>query len=315
VQGFEIPAPLRGIIPPLVTPLAGEDRLDRNALARLLEHLIAGGVSGVFALGTNGEAPSLGPKLQRQVLEETCRAVDGRLPVLAGITGVSLQESLHLAEHAAQCGAQAVVAAPPFYYPLGQEDLLAYYRQLADRLPLPLLLYDIPSHAGNRFEVATVAQLMPHPNIIGIKDSTGDMIHFHRLCRLVETQPEFNLLVGPEEMLPDVVLAGAHGGVCGGANALPSLYVQLYRAAEQGDLVEVRRLHNLVLRFAGGMVSLSGKPTAFLCGLKAALAALELCGPVCAPPLQSLTTEQMQSAAQLVREVEQAFSAGVAAVR
>src|SRR5262245_20739945 len=115
--------PLRGIVPPVVTPLQDRDTLDAAGLERVLEHILAGGVSGLFILGTTGEGPCLSYRLRRQCIERACRQVRGRVPVLVGIKDTAFVESLALARHAAECGAAAVVAAPPYYLPLGQPEL------------------------------------------------------------------------------------------------------------------------------------------------------------------------------------------------
>src|SRR5579862_6324757 len=135
--------PLEGIVPPLVTPLAGPDELDHGGLERLLEHVLKGGVHGVFILGTSGEGPSLGYRLRRELISKACRLVAGRVPVLVGITDTSLVEALAVARHAAESGAEAVVASTPYYFPAGQPELIKFIRQLVSELPLPLYLYNM----------------------------------------------------------------------------------------------------------------------------------------------------------------------------
>lgn len=107
----------RGIIPPVVTPLRSRDELDVAGLERLIEHILAGGVHGLFILGTTGEAPNLSYRLRRELIDQTCKFVRGRVPVLAGITDTAFVESVNLARHAATAGVQAVVASTPYYFP------------------------------------------------------------------------------------------------------------------------------------------------------------------------------------------------------
>ena len=123
-------SPLCGIIPPLVTPLKDNETLDVESLERLIEHLIAGGVHGLFILGTTGEEQSLSYRIRKQVIEETCRINQGRLPVLVCITDTSIEESVSLAHYAAECGASGVVSAPPYYFAPSQEELVMYYEEL-----------------------------------------------------------------------------------------------------------------------------------------------------------------------------------------
>src|SRR3990172_5198059 len=130
--------PLEGIVPPLVTPLARKDELDVSGLERLIAHVLAGGVQGVFILGTSGEAPSLSYRLRRELITRVCQQVRGRLPVLVGITDTALVEAVALARHAADAGAQALVTAAPYYFPAGQPELIDFVQQLLPELPLPL---------------------------------------------------------------------------------------------------------------------------------------------------------------------------------
>src|SRR5438105_1966551 len=216
----------RGIFPPMITPLRSRDELDIAGLERLIEHILDGGVNGLFILGTTGEAPSLSYRLRRELIEKTCRQVRGRGPVLVGITDTAFVESLNLARVAAEAGAQALVLSAPYYFPAGQPELVEYVEHLAAELPLPVFLYNLPSHTKITFGVDTIRWAMEIPNIIGIKDSSGNMSYFHQLASLLSERPDWTLLVGPQELLAEAVLLGAHGGICVGANICPRLYVQ-----------------------------------------------------------------------------------------
>src|SRR5262249_1011962 len=157
-------------------------------------------------------------------------------PVLVGITDTSFAESLRLAEHAEDAGAQAVVAAPPYYFPIGQAELLHYVRALSAEVPLPIFLYNMPSHTKVVFEPPTLRAALELPNVVGLKDSSGNMGYFHQARQVLAARPDCSLLIGPEELLGEAVLLGGHGGVCGGANLAPRLYVELYEAAREHDV-------------------------------------------------------------------------------
>ncbi len=286
------PLPFRGIIPPMVTPLAEGDRLDIDGHARMVEHILGGGVHGLFVLGTTGEAPSLSEAVKRDVVEQTVRQVDRRVPVLVGVTDTSLSDARALAGVAADAGADAVVIAPPYYFPARQEDLRRSLARFANDCPLPVMLYNIPSHTKVAFEIDTVRYLMDVPNIVGLKDSSGDMLHFGRVLELMRDRTDFVLMMGPEELLAESVLMGGHGGVCGGANIAPALYVELYEAALTGDLRLVHKLQQRVMRLADRLYSVGEPPTAYLTGLKCALSCLELCSDRLAEPLHGLSSEQ-----------------------
>ena len=238
---------LRGIIPPMITPLKGDDQIDREGTVRLTEHILAGGIHALFLLGTTGEAQSLSYKCRYDFVELVCRQVAGRVPVLVGITDTSLDESVKLAAHAAACGAVGVVAAPPYYFAPSQQELIEYYTALADALPLPLYLYNMPSHVKVFLEPATVKTLANHPNIIGLKDSSANMTYFQTLLYHLGDNPDFSLYVGPEELTGECVLLGADGGVNGGANIFPELYVAMYDAACAHDIARVREIQRIGL--------------------------------------------------------------------
>ena len=159
----------------MITPLLDDNTLDLAGLERLVEHLLAGGVHGIFILGTTGEGPSLSQALRRQTIEATVRQVAGRIPVLVGITDTSIVESVYLAQFAADAGANAVVSSAPHYFRIAQPELLDYFQQLVKNLPLPLVLYNMPTLTKVNFELETVTQMLSWENVIGIKDSSGDL--------------------------------------------------------------------------------------------------------------------------------------------
>ena len=131
---------LSGIVPPLVTPLTSSNKLDTEGLERLIEKVINGGVHGIFILGTTGEISRLSGQVKEQMIRESCKIVRGRVPVLVGVTDTAIHETFHLESIAADAGANAVVLAPPFYYHVEQDELIVYFREVADTIQLPLYL-------------------------------------------------------------------------------------------------------------------------------------------------------------------------------
>ncbi len=238
-----------GIVPPLVTPLRDRDHLDEEGLERLVEHLIAGGVNGLFILGTTGEAPSLGYRLRREFIERVCRLTKGRAPVLVGITDTAFVESLGVARAAADSGADAVVLSTPYYFPAGQTELLGYVRNLVPELPLPLMLYNMPSLTKVWFEWDTLRQLTDLPQIIGIKDSSGDIDYYARLQELRSLRPDWSLMIGPEHLMTRSVQMGGDGGVSGGANVFPKLFVEAFKAARDRDVGRLASLQSTIEQF------------------------------------------------------------------
>jgi 4-hydroxy-tetrahydrodipicolinate synthase len=284
--------PLRGIIPPMITPLLDRDTLDVAGLERLIEHVLAGGVHGLFILGTTGEAASLSHRLRHEFIDRVCSQVDRRVPVLVGITDTSFVESVNIAQKAAQAGADALVLAPPYYFPAGQPELLEYLEHLTPELPLPLFLYNMPNRPRPGFEASTVRAAAAIPGIVGIKDSSANMLYFHQLLSLREERPDFTLLMGPEQLLAETILLGGHGGVCGGANLLPRLYVDLYEAACAKDLARMETLHKAVMQVNATVYSVGQFESSFIKGLKCALSLLGICGDFLAEPFHRFREPQ-----------------------
>ncbi len=298
-----LPRPLRGIIPPLVTPLLDRDTLDAAGLERLIEHILAGGVHGLFVLGTTGEAPSLSYRLRYELIERVCGQVKGRVPVLVGITDTSFVESVNIARKAQDSGAQAVVLAPPYYFPAGQAELLEYLKHLTSELPLPMFLYNMPSYTKLVFEPETIRAAADFPGIVGIKDSSGNMIYFRRLQSLLKDHPDFSLLIGQEELLAEAVLLGGHGSVCGGANLIPGLYVELYNAACSKDLPTVESLHKKVMRLSTTIYGVGRYESSFLKGLKCALSCMGICNDFMAEPFHRFRRAEHKVIRRYVKEL------------
>lgn len=277
-----------GVIPPVVSPMSAFDQLDLEAVDRIVEHLISGEVSGLFVLGTTGEGPSLTYQMRYEMVERSCACADGRVPVLVGVTDTSLAESVALAEHASNCQAAAIVAAAPYYFEVSQLAIQDWFSRLADASPLPLMLYNMPSCVGVNLDLDTVAILSQHPNIIGIKDSGGDLAWFHQLCDQHRQQKDFMIFMGPEELLAEAVAAGADGGVCGGANLLPLVYSRLYSAAVRRDDREIKHWKQTIDSvFASIFRDVEGRMK-LIPALKLAMQECGLCQSIVAPPLSAV---------------------------
>jgi 2-dehydro-3-deoxy-D-pentonate aldolase len=238
--------PFSGIIPPIVTPLSGRDQIDHDGLHRLVEHMIAGGVHGLFVLGTTGEAPSLSYRLRRELISLVIKQVQGRVPVLVGITDTSFVESVGIAQHAAESDASAVVLATPYYFPAGQTELLGYVENLLPELPLPLMLYNMPSLTKVWFEIETIEKLSHHEKIVGLKDSSGDLAYYERAAELKRLRPDWSIMIGPEALLPQSMQLGGDGGVAGGANVFPRLFVDCYNACRANDTNRIAELSRVI---------------------------------------------------------------------
>ena len=294
---------IQGFIPPMITPLRNMNSLDVPGLEKLVEHILSGGVHGLFILGTTGEAQSLSYELRHELIERVCRQVGKRVPVLVGISDTSLVESMHLAEKAFAEGATAVVSAPPYYYAPAQQELIDFYQSLADVLPLPLFLYNMPSHVKVKIEPATLKTIAQHPNVIGLKDSSSDMVYFHSLIQIMKDKEGYSLLVGPEELTAEAVLLGADGGVNGGANMFPSLYVNMYKAAKSRDLDTVLALQQQIMYISNSIYKIGKYGSSYLKGVKCTCSLLCICSVYMALPFQRFNAPERKRVGQILENL------------
>lgn len=270
----------------MITPLQGRDQLDHPGLERLVEHILGGGVTGLFILGTSGEGPGLSYRLRRELIDRVTHQVAGRRPVLVGITDTSFTECVSLSRYAAERGAQALVLATPYYFPSNQDELSGYLERLIPELPLPVLLYNMPQMTKVPFAVETVRRATALPGVIGVKDSGGDLEYFKQILTLRRERPDWSFLIGPEERLLDALRAGGDGGVSGGANVFPRLYVQLCEAAFAGDAVRAERLQAAILRVSEALYRIGRHSSPVITGIKGALRCLGVCSDFMAEPFE-----------------------------
>ncbi len=283
--------PLKGIIPPMITPLLNYDKLDNQGLENIVEYLISGGVHGLFILGTNGEGPSLSYKIRKELIKKTCELVDHRIPVLVGITDTSIEGSLDIAESSEKSGADAVVIAPPYYFPLVEEEVDTYFETLTSRLGLPFLLYNIPSHTKINISLESVKK-MKEKGALGIKDSSGDMMNLYTLIDEFKDSPEFSIIAGTELFLPETIMNGGHGAVAGGANLFPELFVKLYEASLIKDLKTISQLREKVILLYSTIYNVGKNATKYTLGAKCGLSVKGICNDYMAPPNKKFNSEQ-----------------------
>ena len=269
----------------MVTPLDAKRRLDKKGTRNMVNHLLKGGVDGIFLLGTTGEGPHLSYAVREELVKTVCGLVKGRVPVLVGITETDLDDAVAFAAKCKSYGAAAVVAAPPYYFKLTQAECVAWFTEMADRLPLPLVVYDMPAHTDTIIEPATIAKLAAHPNIVAMKDSSSIIALFNKFRVALEPYAEkFSLFMGPDEAMGEAVLLGADGGVCTGANLWPAQFKAMYLAAKAGDVEKVRRLQRFTTMSSYLLYGLGQGQIGFLKGVKCALAEMGLIQNVLAAP-------------------------------
>jgi dihydrodipicolinate synthase/N-acetylneuraminate lyase len=301
--------PLKGIIPPMITPLRDRDGLDVAGLERLIEHILGGGVNGLFILGTTGEGPSLSYRLRRELIERVCKQVKHRVPVLVGITDTAFVESVNVARSAAEFGADALVVAPPYYLPEAQPELQEYFDHLVPELPLPLYIYNMPALTKVHFELETVRRAMDNPRIIGLKDSSGDLDYFKSAAELIKQhRPDWPLLIGPEEKLLSSLQIGGHGGVSGGANLFPKLYVKVVEAWRAGDFARAQVLQQQIQRISDSFYRIGKYSSSIIKGIKCALSCLGVCDDFMAEPFHRFRAQERELVKSRLKEIEAELS-------
>ncbi len=295
---------VRGIIPPVATPLLSHNKLDEAGLERLLTHLLEGGVHGLFLLGTTGEGTSLNYTLRREFVKRACRLVNKKVPVLAGITDTVFENSLQMAEAYKEAGADMLVVAPPYYNPMSQDEIRHYLDDLAPRLPLPFLLYNIPSHTKSNLTV----ELVKHASELGasgIKDSSGDITHILALIETFKNSAEFSVLTGTEILISDAVSCGAHGAVPGGANLFPRLYVGYYNAILNQDYPRIGFFRKIILTINTRLYNFGPFPSGIIMGIKAALELFGICNGYVAHPLKRFDNKTYDAFKNFLEELKQ----------
>lgn len=299
-----IKLPLRGIIPPVVTPLLNDNELDMEGIERLITHLLEGGVHGLFLLGTTGEGTSLRYSLRVDFVREACRLVNKRVPVMVGITDTSFDGSVEMAHACKEAGADLVVVAPPYYFPLAQQEMCRYLDDLVPRLPLPFLLYNMPSHTKLHMSVETVVHACKL-GAVGIKDSSGDMLYLYSLIDAFKSSPRFSIITGVELFIPETVSQGGHGAIAGGANLFPRLYVDLYNAATEGNHARVDLLRQIIMKIYQTIYNVGIFSSRFTVGTKCALDVMGICNDYVAHPLRAFEDGERVNIKKYIEEIKE----------
>lgn len=295
--------PLRGIIPPLVTPLLSNTELDETGLKNIIEHIIDGKVHGVFLLGTTGEAPDLSYKLRKKFIEKACSIINKRIPVYVGITDTSIIESLEIANTAKQAGADALVISSPYYVPMTQAEFIEYMETIAPQLPLPFMVYNMPSCTKLHMSIETVRKSQKL-GAIGIKDSCGDLGYLYALIEEFKDTPDFSIIVGTELFIPETISNGGHGAVAGGANLFPRLFVDLYDASLNNDQEKIKELHEKLMQIETKIYNVGDYNSKFFKSIKSALSVMGVCNDFVAMPFKKFNEEQKLIIARNLNEMD-----------
>jgi len=225
---------IRGIVPPVATPMRANEDLDLPRLRWFLDHLIENGVHGVFVLGTNSEFYALDEREKQEVIATAVAHGNHRVPVFAGTGAESTREAMRLTKMAEREGADGVSVITPYFISPSQQEIFDHYRRVAESTSLPVILYNNPSTCGGlKIDVDTVARLAQVPNIRGIKDSSGDLQNTNEYLRVVPLH--FSVMQGRDTLIYPSLLFGARGAVPASANVAPALCAEIFEAFERGD--------------------------------------------------------------------------------
>ena len=223
-----------GIIPAMVTPLDENEALNESALRRLVSHLIEGGVHGLFTIGSQGEFWAFDPEEKRRILEVVVDEAGGRVPVYGGTAAVSTREAVTLTRMAEEVGVDAVSVLTPFFVSPTQQELYEHYAAIAGVTSLPIVPYSNPGRTGVRLTPETLARLAQIENIVGIKDSSGDLSLTTEYLHV--TPEDFAVLMGRDTLILASLLYGCVGAIAATANVVPRLVVEIYERFQAGDL-------------------------------------------------------------------------------
>ena len=272
----QTPTAFHGIIPPVVTPRTADGALDLPGVEAVVEHLITGGMHGLFPLGSSGETPYMTDAERREVLAAVVSATDGRVPLLVGANEQTTARTVEEARRVAAAGADGVVITSPYYAIFDRAEVLRHFRAVRAAVDVPVFAYDIPVRTHYKLDPSLLAELAAEGTIAGVKDSSGNDVAFRQLRLLTRGIEGFALFTGHEVVCDAAMLSGADGLVPGLANVDPAGYRRLYDAAvsgnwetarkEQDRLVELFRIVDVPdsARVSGGAAGLGAFKTALV---------------------------------------------------
>jgi 4-hydroxy-tetrahydrodipicolinate synthase len=231
-----------GVGTALVTPFTISGDLDEKAVRRLGRRQIESGIHFLVPCGTTGESPTLTLAEQLRIVEILADEANGRVPILAGAGGYNTREVIHLAGEMRKAGASGLLSVSPYYNRPTQEGLFQHYRAIAESTPLPIIIYNVASRTGSNVETSTLVRLAAIPNIVGVKEASGNITQMCAVCHAVPA--DFLVLCGDDVITLPLMAVGGRGVISVASNEIPSDMVRMVEAAERGDFAAARAVHN-----------------------------------------------------------------------
>ncbi len=244
---------VEGIIPAMLTPFSAEGEVDISGIRENVDFLIKNGVSEIMCLGSTGETATLTREECIKVTEATIKAVDGRVKVMVGTGAPSTKEVIERSREAKTAGADSVMVVTPFYEIPTQEGLYQHYATITEKVDIPIVLYNIPTHTHVEIELQTLARLAEIDNIVGLKDSSGNLSYFAEVMLLVGDK--ISVLNGSDDIILPCFALGCHGAILALVNIAPRAVVDLYRAVQQKAMTEAQKLYYQLLPIARAISS------------------------------------------------------------
>jgi 4-hydroxy-tetrahydrodipicolinate synthase len=237
--------PWTGVGTALVTPFTRSGELDEKAVRRLGRRQIDAGIHFLVPCGTTGENPTLSLAERLRIVEILVDEAGGKVPVLAGAGGYDTREVIHLAHEMAKAGAQGLLSVTPYYNKPTPDGLFEHYRAIAESTPLPVIVYNVPGRTGVNVDVTTLVRMAAIPNIVGVKEASGNVTQMCEICRAVP--PDFLVLSGDDALTLPLMAVGGRGIVSVASNEIPAEMVQMVEAAERNDFAAARAVHARML--------------------------------------------------------------------
>jgi dihydrodipicolinate synthase/N-acetylneuraminate lyase len=279
-----------GIYAAMATAVTEDGKVDRQGVINVANSLLDTGINGLSILGTTGECNGLTRSQRLEVLEIVLEATSGRGTIFTGAAGTVASEIVEDLKAADRPGVSGALVPPPFYYNLDSRGVVQFYSRLAEESPMPIILYNIPQATKVPVRIDALEQLAPHPNILGIKDSSGDFINFTQYADVGRRNPGFTVLTGADPSLFAGLMVGGHGLIGGGVNVVARQEVQLFEAWKNGDYDKAVELQQVILK-AVDLCKAGPQPA----GYKAPHVLRGLCGPYMLHPVQFLNEKQMET--------------------
>lgn len=272
--------PFTGVGTALITPFTADGSLDEPAISRLARRQIDAGVHVLVPCGTTGETPTLSVAERRRVIELVVTEAAGRALVLAGAGGYDTREVIHMAAMVKGAGADGILSVTPYYNKPTPEGLYQHYKAIADSTDLPIIVYNVPGRTGCNIDPATLVRLAGIPNIIGVKEASGNISQIAEICHAVPS--DFIVMSGDDAITLPLMALGGHGIISVASNEVPAEMVQMVEAFERGALADARHWHNKLLPIMQiNFVESNPGPVKF------AMAAMGLCEEVFRLPVVS----------------------------